>query len=244
MGTLTLAPFEGAHNDDFMGTHDRLVKGASWKRQRIVVVLPAGVSIWTKVYLSHLSVVFPPNNQVARILAEGFEVGDAYSQTISEVLKHPELSTWEYVLTIEHDNTPPPDGVLKLIEAMDAHPELDAISGLYYTVGPGGCAQIWGDPKDPVINFRPQVPVGGETVQECCGLGMGFVLYRMSMFKDEKLRRPWFKTQADSGGVSTQDLYFWSDARKCGHRCAVHNGVRVGHYDHSGERGGIPQYTW
>ena len=54
-------------------------------------------------------------------------------------------------------------------------------------------------------------PRPGE-VQECCGTGMGFNLFRMSMFKDEKLRKPWFKTMASAQGVGTQDLYFWGDA--------------------------------
>jgi hypothetical protein len=62
---------------------------------------------------------------------------------------------------------------------------------------------------------------------------MGFNLWRMSMFKDTKLRQPWFKTLAGSEGLCTQDLYFWGDARKHGYRCAVDCGVLVGHYDHN-----------
>jgi hypothetical protein len=60
---------------------------------------------------------------------------------------------------------------------------------------------------------------------------MGFNLFRLSMFKDAKLRRPWFKTQASHEGVGTQDLYFWTDARKYGYRCAIDCAVKVGHYD-------------
>ena len=41
---------------------------------------------------------------------------------------------------------------------MEDHPEFAAIGGLYFTKGPGGCSQIWGDIKDPILNFRPQVP--------------------------------------------------------------------------------------
>ena len=121
-------------------------------------------------------------------------------------------------------------GLLKLLEAMDAHPELAAVSGLYFTKGEGGVAQIWGDPKDAIINFRPQVPIP-ESVQECCGTGMGFVLWRMSLFRDERIEKPWFKTEKGTGGVSTQDLAFWSKARKWGHRCAVDTRVKVGHID-------------
>jgi hypothetical protein len=167
------------------------------------------------------------------MLCLGMEVGDAYSQAISEVLAHPELSQWEYILTIEHDNTPPADGLIKLIAQMEAHPELSCIGGLYWTKGAEtSVPQIWGDPNDPILNFRPQPPVVGQLV-ECCGTGMGFNLWRLSMFRDEKLRRPWFKTIAGLDGVGTQDLYFWGDARKHGYRCAVDCSVLVGHYDHA-----------
>ncbi len=116
---------------------------------------------------------------------------------------------------------------------MDKHPEYDCIGGLYWTKGEGGVPQIWGDPNDPVLNFRPQVPRPGE-VQECCGTGMGFNLWRLSMFKDEKLRKPWFKTIASAEeGCGTQDLYAWNDFRKHGYRCAIDNRVLVGHYDSS-----------
>lgn len=220
----------GRHNADLAKATSRILEGGSWKKQRIVVIIPAANSISTKVYLSHLNIIFPPNQAVVRFAAVGMEVGEAYSQTIEMVLSHPELSQWEYILTLEHDNIPPADGVLKLLERMEHHPELACIGGLYWTKGEGGVPQIWGDPKDPILNFRPQPPVSGELV-ECCGTGMGFNLWRMNMFKDPKLRRPWFKTLAGVEGVGTQDLYFWGDARKNGYRCAVDCNVLVGHYD-------------
>jgi hypothetical protein len=68
---------------------------------------------------------------------------------------------------------------------------------------------------------------------------MGFNLWRMSMFKDPQLTKPWFKTLngKDGVGVGTQDLTFWSMARKYGYRCAVDCGVRVGHLDFEGKFG-------
>jgi hypothetical protein len=113
---------------------------------------------------------------------------------------------------------------------MEEHPELACIGGLYWTKGEGRVPQIWGDIKDPVVNYRPQPPVPGELV-ECYGTGMGFNLWRTSMFKDKKLRQPWFVTQAGKQGVGTQDLYAWSDLRKYGYRCAIDCDVLVGHYD-------------
>jgi hypothetical protein len=222
----------GRHNADLEASAKRILESGSWKKQRIIVLLPSAALIPAKVALSHWNLIFPPNQGVFRMLCLGMEVGDAYSSAIDEILKHPELSQWEYILTIEHDNVPPPDGVLKLIKRMEEHPEYACVGGLYWTKGEGGVPQIWGDPKDAVLNFRPQVPVPGQLV-ECNGTGMGFNLFRLEMFKDEKLRRPWFVTKADAGGVGTQDLYFWGDARKHGYRCAIDCDVAVGHYDHS-----------
>lgn len=224
----------GQHNADLAAQTSRIIEGGSWKRQRIVVLIPSAVMIPAKVALAHWNLVFPPNNQVARWLCLGMEVGEAYSEAVRAVVEHPDLREWEYILTVEHDNVPPADGVMKLVKTMDAHPELACVGGLYWTKGEGGVPQIWGDPADPVLNFRPQPARAGELV-ECCGTGMGFNLWRISMFRDERLRRPWFKTLACDDGTSsmcTQDLYFWSDARKYGYRCAVDCSVLVGHYDH------------
>lgn len=229
----------GRHNGDLEQATQRIVQGGSWKKQRVIVIIPAGALMPTKAAMAIWSLAFPPNQAVHRIAALGMEVGQAYSDTIEQVLAHPELSQWEYILTVEHDNVPPWDGVVRLIEDMEQHPEFDCIGGLYWTKGEGGVPQIWGDPNDPVLNFRPQPPRIGE-IQECCGTGMGFNLWRMSLFKDERLRRPWFKTMngTEGAGIGTQDLYFWSDARKYGHRCAIDNRIHVGHHDH------IADITW
>lgn len=232
---LIVQDFGGYNNADVSRTRARLIKGGSWKKQRTVLILPASDLIPAKVALSHWNLIFPPNQGCVRILALGMEVGDAYSSAIEQVVAHPDLGTWEYLLTIEHDNAPPPDGVLRLIERMQEHPELACIGGLYFTKGEGGVAQIWGDPKDPVVNWRPQMPDPAGGLIEACGTGMGFNLWRLSMFKDKRLRRPWFKTHAGREGVGTQDLYFWGDARKHGYRCAIDCSVRVGHYDHASD---------
>jgi hypothetical protein len=207
---------EGINNGAPGKTVSRLKESASWKRQRIVVLIPSGSSIPVKVYLSHLNLGFPPNNGVARIAAVGMEVGEAYSQAIEQILLHPELSQWEYILTIE---------------SMERTKHKYAcIGGLYFTKGYGGQPQIWGDPRDPVLNFRPQVPDVNGGLVECNGTGMGFNLWQLKMFKDKKLRKPWFVTQKVNG-MATQDLYAWSDFNKHGYRCAIDCSVKVGHLD-------------
>ena len=234
----------GAHNDALPESTKRVVEGGGWKKQRVIVILPAGETMSTKVALSHWHLSFPPNQAVHRFLALGQEVGEAYSNAIQSILDTPGLNEWEYILTIESDNVPPSDGVVRLIKQMEAHPEYSCIGGLYWCKGPEGCPHIWGDPKDPVLNFRPQPPVVDQLV-ECCGTSMGFNLWRLSMFKDTRLRKPWFKTidGSEGQGIGTQDLYFWGDARKYGYRCAVDCAVKVGHHDLEGKFG-VPDKVW
>jgi hypothetical protein len=221
----------GYHNDNLDLATSRIIEGGSWKKQRTICVMPAGKSVPFKVMAALRGLIAPPNQPFVFIGAEGMEVGDAYSTAISNILADPNLREFEYLLTVEHDNLPPNDGLLKLLKRMEERPELACVGGLYWTKGEGGVPQIWGDPNDPVLNFRPQPPVPGQLV-ECCGTGMGFNLFRLSMFKDEKFPKPLFRTKASAEeGVGTQDLAFWSEARKLGYRCAIDCGVLVGHLD-------------
>lgn len=222
----------GTNNVDLSKTVSRLDQSVMFRDLSTVIVIPAFGSIATRVVASWLSLVNPPNQNIIRLFAVGMEVGEAYSSTIQAILDHPEISKFKYILTLEHDNMPPGDGLLKLLSSIEANPEYSAIGGLYFTKGEGGVAQIWGSPKDFPLNFRPQKPDPTGGLVECCGTGMGFTLFKMSLFKDAKLAKPWFKTSTNvSEGIMTQDLYFWREARKHGHRCAIDCSVRVGHYE-------------
>ena len=236
-----VAPDYGKHNADLEASIARVKGTAAWKKLDTIILIPAAGSVPTKAVASWMNLYSPPNNAVYRMFAVGMEVGEAYSQAIANILAHPDLSKFKYILTIEHDNIVPPDGLIKLQERMEAHPEFDCIGGLYFTKGEGGQPQVWGDRRDPVMNFRPQPPVPGQLV-ECWGVGMGFNLFRLDMFKDPDLRKPWFKTQTE-GGVATQDLYAWADFQKNGYRCAVDCSVLVGHYDLDGKFGPA-DFTW
>lgn len=229
----------GYHNENLERRTAEVIQGGSWKKQRIIKITPSSDLIPAKVALSHESMAYPPNQAVHKMLALGQEVGEAYSNAIEQILAHPDLSQWEFILTVEADNVPPFDGVVKLIAQMEKHPELSCIGGLYWCKGFGGCAHIWGDIKDPIPNYRPQPPDTGGGLVECYGTSMGFNLWRISMFKDARLRKPWFKTLngSEGQGIGTQDLYFWGDARKYGYRCAVDCSVLVGHYDYEGKFG-------
>lgn len=236
----------GKNNDNQEETLKRLERQCAYKDLSTVIIVPSlDVTVDTsdpknpkvkgafhpKVVANWWGLMTPPNQQVYKLFAVGMEVGEAYSRCIENVLAHPQLNKCKYICTMETDNTPPADGLIKLLMEMEAHPEFACIGGLYFTKGDGGVAQIWGDPNSHPINFRPQKPVDGQLV-ECNGTGMGFNVWRMDMFKDERLRKPWFKTTASAAeGIFTQDLYFWMDAKKHGYRAAIDCSVKVGHVD-------------
>lgn len=239
-----IAPEYGRHNEIMEESLTRLKLDGMYKDLSCIQLIPSFGQVPTKCVASWMNMITPPNGKFYRIWCLGMEVGEAFSQTIENILAHAELSKYKYFLTVEHDNTIPPDALVKLLSRMEANPEYSAIGGLYWTKGPGGQPQIWGDVKDPIPNYRPQLPDPNGGLVECWGTGMGFTLYRMEMFKDKRLEKPFFKTKASSEeGVGTQDLHFWGNARKLGYRCAIDCSVLIGHYDLEGKFG-EPDTTW
>ena len=221
----------GRHNQDMEATLQRLERDGAYKDMSTILIIPCIGSVPVKVVSSWWNMYFPPNQKVIKMYPIGMEVGAAYSECIEQILAHPDLKNYKYIMTLESDNVPQPDAAVRLLQQMDAHPEYACIGGLYYTKGEGGQPQIWGDISDPVLNFRPVPPRAGELV-ECNGTGMGCNIFRLDMFKDERLRKPWFKTTASQAeGCFTQDLYAWSDFKKNGYRAAIDCNVLVGHWD-------------
>lgn len=223
-GKIFIENYEGKHNNP-----ERYAEWAElghYKNNNTVWVTPTRGSCGTRVAFSWMNVFGPPNAQVAKMCIEGYEVGEAYNQALIQILSNPVLSKFQYVLCVEEDNTPPPDGLLKLIQSIQKY---DGVSGLYWLKGPDGCPQIWGDPATP-FTYAPQ-PIK-EEIQQCNGLGQGFTLFRLDMFKNPGFQfGKWFKTMAEASSVATQDLYFCKRAAELGYKFAVDTRVRVGHFD-------------
>jgi hypothetical protein len=231
--------YQGIHNADLERSRARLVRGQTYQNLSTVWVTPIPEDppmIPAKVvFQSWMNLMTPMNQMVFKLPMVGMEVGDAYNKAVEMILDHPVLAKARYMLTVEWDNLPPPDGLLKLYESMSRY---DAVGGLYWTKGDCGQPMIYGDPKVMPRNFIPQVPVP-DSIQACNGLGMGFTLFKLSMFR--KVAKPWFKTlqeydPASGARAATQDLYFFQNAAKEGFRFACDNRVKVGHLDvRSGE---------
>ena len=231
----------GFHNGAGATARKRLRTGKGYRDLSTVIVVPTRGMIPARAVESWMGLMTPMNQHVVRVFVEGMEVGAAYNAAVEQILAHPELSKWKYMLTLEEDNLPPPDGLLKLYENIDRYA---AVGGLYWTKGEGGQPMIYGDPLG-ILNFRPQVPKV-DAVQECRGLGMGFTLFRLEIFRD--LPKPWFQTvqewDPDAGGKAfTQDLYAFKLIAEAGYKVACDTRVKVGHIDQAGLVG-APGFVW
>jgi hypothetical protein len=215
--------FVGRHNGDLEKSLSRLKRGRAYEDLSTIWLTVTRGEVPAAVLPSWFGVTTPMNQPCAKVFVERQEVGEAYDAAIASFVADRHLSKFKYVLTVEEDNMPPADGLLKLLESIK---DYDAVGGLYWCKGEGGQPMIYGTPDEFPIHYRPQMPKVNE-VQPCNGLGMGFTLFRMSMFKDPSIKRPLFRTAPGS----TQDLYFCKEAAKRGYRFAVDNRVKVGHYD-------------
>jgi hypothetical protein len=215
--------------DDFtQGAHNLVIKNEEkWRDLSTICIIPCGQQMPTRVVQNWLSLQSPMNQKFIRIFASNFEVGVAYSKAIEGILAHPILSTFKYILTLEHDNTPPQDGLLKLYDGMD---EYDVIGGLYFTKGEGGKPMCYGKVDTEPHNCIPFSPEPN-SITPCNGLGMGFTLFKMDIFKNPELDKPFFRTVQEVGRQYTQDLEFFERAQKLGYKFACDSRVKVGHYD-------------
>jgi hypothetical protein len=228
---IVIENFEGKNN--LPERYESFRQMGTYRNLNTICVIPTRGKMLTKVALSWMNLAGGFNSAMVRMMVEGCEVGAAYNYALKVILTEPTLQKFPYILTLEEDNTPPPDGLQKLLTSVQ---EYDAVSGLYWLKGSGGCPQIWGDPKQPGT-FAPQLPIP-DSLQRCNGIGMGFAIWRLDMFRNPGFTfGEWFKTAATPpDGPCTQDLYFCKKAGELGYKFAVDTKVKVGHVDvESGE---------
>lgn len=221
----------GKHNEDLDKSIERVEKSKMYEDLSTIIICPTRGMFPTRVVQSWMKLLKPMNQVVAGpIFAESMKVDDAYNSLISYILNNPYLSKFKYVLTIEEDNLPPSDGLLRLYENMDKY---DVVGGLYWSKADDGFPMLFGDPETGLFDSKPLVPKAGE-IQPACALGMGFNLFKLEMFRN--IEQPWFKTVQDVDPINgvttlTQDFYFYRKAAEKGYKFACDNRILVGHFD-------------
>ncbi|MCC6934712.1 MAG: hypothetical protein IT406_03455 [Candidatus Yanofskybacteria bacterium] len=176
----------------------------------------------------------PMNQPIVEVVSSGYEVGDAYEHSIEAVLNNPDLAKFKYILFIEDDMIIPwmpgtRGPLFELYRHMDTY---DVAGALYWTKGEVSMPLIFGDPARGTDNYEALTNWDSGDVVECNGTGMGFTLFKMDLFKDARVDRPWFHTlqNVDEGGM-TQDLYFYRKIRRLGYRICVDTSIKCGHLD-------------
>lgn len=224
------------------------IVGSTYRDSSTVIVIPSRAHPDTPsmaffaqpVVQAWQNLLAPMNQKRAILFSSGHEVGQAYNAMISNILAHPELSKWKYVMTLEDDNIPPPDAHIRLLESIEWG-NYDAVSGLYFTKGEYNMPMAYGDPeeykKTGVLGFAPRdvrAALAAGQIMPVNGIACGAALWRMNLFRE--VPPPWFVTVNDiipgKGAIcTTQDLDFCSKAVRAGKRFAVDMRVRVGHLD-------------
>lgn len=213
------------------------VADTSFKDCSTVVIVPSREPFLHTTFIQSLNnIVWPMNGKRILLYVSGAEVGRAYDEQVKAILKHPELSGWKYVATIEDDTLPPPDAFQKLYQAIEQGP-YDGVGGLYFTKGDVNMPMCYGNPAEfartGVLEFRPRNVTNGiraGAIVECNGIANGCSLFRMDAFR--KVEPPYFQTLNEWGvGGMTQDLFFCAKARRAGLKFAVDCRVRCAHAD-------------
>jgi len=221
----------GLHNTNLEQSIERVEKSKMYKDLSTIIVCPTRGLFPTRIVQSWMKLLKPMNQLVAGpIFAESMQVDEAYNSLIKYVLDNPYLSKFKYILTIEEDNMPPADGLLKLYESID---EYDVVGGLYWSKTQNGFPMLFGDPEVDKMDSKPLIPIPGQ-VQRANALGMGFNLFKLDMFRN--IEAPWFKTVEVSNSyegtsIMTQDFYFYRKAAELGYKFACDNRILVGHFD-------------
>lgn len=214
----------GLHNTNLEQSIERVEKSKMYKDLSTIIICPTRGLFPTRVVQSWMKLIRPMNQVVAGpIFAESMQVDEAYNGLIKYILNNDYLKNFKYILTIEEDNLPPADGLLKLYESIG---EYDVVGGLYWSKSENGFPMMFGDPANGIYDSAPQVPKYGEVVR-VNALGMGFNLFKLDMFKN--IEGPWFKTVEAEDSLLTQDFYFYRKAAEKGYTCAMDCRVLVGH---------------
>lgn len=222
--------YVGKHNSDLDKSRDRLSKLSSYQNLSTICIIPTDGLIPAKVAESWLNQTSQMNQKFMRLMMIGMEKYYGFNSCIENILNNPVLNKFKYILTLEEDTVIPFDGLHKLYESIQNY---DVVGGLAFTKGVNGNPLVYGDPS-----FFPHTMsrsnVYPESVQTCFGLGTNYTLFKLDIFKDERLKKPWFNNdprRTPNKPLSEIDFAFFDNLHKIGYKVGCDTRVRLGRYD-------------
>lgn len=257
LSTIIIIPTRGVQEEKKTHICSKCKTKSEYISTTVNGMSPIFVEAWKRL-------IKPMNVPVLEMVVQGMEVGVAYSTAIENILANPALNKFKYILTVEDDNIipfmPNTQGPLMMLYDDIEKFKLDVVGGLYWTKGNPSMPLLYGDPRKkreaPEGMFKVRFPAkkqkpkrygklnddgsdwtDGEIVL-CNGSGMGFTLFKMDIFKDSRLKKPFFETISDHGtnekpGIRqyTQDLQGMERIRELGYKIAIDTRVKIGHLD-------------
>jgi hypothetical protein len=223
--------YKGRHNQDLDSSISRLKKLNSYKELSTICIVPTNGLIPAKIAENWLNQTSQMNQKFVRLMMIGMEKYYAFNNCIENILQTPKLNEFKYILTLEEDTIIPPDGLHKLFESMDNY---DVVGGLAFTKGIEGKPMVYGNPRG-FFETMTKTSVFPETIQECRGIGTSYTMFKLDIFKNEKLKKPWFRSSPKLKLGETKneeiDTDFYNELSKLGYKVACDTRVRLGKYD-------------
>jgi hypothetical protein len=161
-----------------------------------------------------------------------FTAGRMLTQMAREKLIEVSLAAgMDYIVMYDDDMVLPPDMILRFLEDMEQHPEIDILSGLAFMRSAPHYAVIY-TVKEGYDQVRNQSYYTNQWVKnypkdklvECDATGFGAVCIRMSMVK--KMKAPYFMSTTNTG----EDIFFCVNAKnQAGARVFMDTRIKLGH---------------
>lgn len=170
---------------------------------------------------AYMGLAFPLGCSVARSNPQNKEIGLARNIIVEEAL----MANAEYVLFISDDVIPP----ARTFEMLARHKK-DIVTGVYWTKYQPTQPYLW----KGMMNGPHNDWTFGEFF-EIDWAGCDCLLIHTDVFR--KMERPWFSTDwsYNEGELSlplaTEDLYFYTKAKKLGYKVYCDTAVQCGHQD-------------
>lgn len=229
---FTEQDYKGRHNADLKASAERLKRLSSYKDLSTICIVPNGGLISAVVAENWLSHTSQMNQKFLRIMVIGMEKNFGFNSTIENILMTPKLNEFKYILTLEEDTIAPLDGLHKLFESIQ---NFDVVGGLAFTKGEEGHPIVYGDPRVFPHTMTRVNTVYPEVVQPCFGIGTNYTLFRLDIFKDERLKRPWFNPdpRRQTGKKPNLDIDYnlFDQLHKLNYKVACDTRVRLGRFD-------------